>query len=247
MYIEGEDVGIEWAQVFMELIKPGIQCISPLTVTITGFNDDHLAEQHPIRKLLDEALTARAEADCKTVANTIFPNSYWNRRQPRTALYGRYLRNWPQIKRHPANRNGTYFQRLISFPRVDEGVNQLEHIINTFRAGNHRKSALQAAIFDPTRDHTNQRQRGFPCMQHVFFTPHGNELDVMGVYATQHIFRKAYGNYLGLCRLGQFMAQEMGLYLRRVICYTNLAVLGVPKNECTNVAAQIQDVSYGEI
>ena len=35
-----------------------------------------------------------------------------------------------------------------------------------------------------------------------------------GFYATQYVVERAYGNYLGLCRLGEFMAHEMGLKAR---------------------------------
>ena len=86
------------------------------------------------------------------------------------------------------------------------------------------RSALQAAIFDPTKDHTNQRMRGFPCLQQVAFAPQGADgLMVTGLYATQYIFERAYGNYLGLCRLGRFMAQEMGKQLTQVTCVASPA------------------------
>ena len=42
-------------------------------------------------------------------------------------------------------------------------------------------------------------------------------------YATQLLFNKAYGNYLGLCRLGDFMAHEMGLTFERMNCFVGVA------------------------
>ena len=51
-------------------------------------------------------------------------------------------------------------------------------------------------------------------------------LAVTGVYATQDIVDKAYGNYVGLHRLGVFMAQEMGLKLDRLTCIATPAVRG---------------------
>ena len=129
---------------------------------------------------------------------------------------------------NPRNRNGVYFQRLISFGRDASGrngKNQLEHIIETWQKCNRRRSALQAAVFDPLKDHTHQRRRGFPCLQQVAFAPIGNgNMSVTGFYATQYIFERAYGNYLGLCHLGQFMAQEMNLRLDRVTCIASIAL-----------------------
>jgi hypothetical protein len=48
-------------------------------------------------------------------------------------------------------------------------------------------------------------------------------MKVVALYANQLLIEKAYGNYLGLYRLGKFMAGEMGLTLKRVTCIaTNL-------------------------
>ena len=122
-----------------------------------------------------------------------------------------------------------YFNRLINFGEVDNPINQLEFIINTWSRKNHRHSALQAAIFDPKIDHSHQRQLGFPCLQHVVFHYDGvngcNGLSIIGFYANQLLFEKAYGNYLGLFRLGKFMASEMKLKLVRVICISTNAKL----------------------
>ena len=185
--------------------------IAPLSVVIRGFPDGEPMEVAPIRELLDDALGADEKAlSCHEVANTIFPNSLWNPRADRQQLYERYRRIMPRVLRDRRNRYGVYFQRLIAFGHdaaYEGGVNQLEHIIQTWHGGNHRRSALQAAIFDPRKDHTNQRMRGFPCLQQVAFAPQAPEgLAVTGFYATQYIFERAYGNYLGLCRLGRFMA-----------------------------------------
>lgn len=51
-------------------------------------------------------------------------------------------------------------------------------------------------------------------------------------YATQYIFAKAYGNYLGLAQLGAFMAREMGLRLARLNVTVGVAKLaGVSKSD----------------
>lgn len=45
----------------------------------------------------------------------------------------------------------------------------------------------------------------------------------------QYIFERAYGNYLGLCRLGEFIAAQLGLKLVQMNCISNIAVLGETK------------------
>jgi len=220
--IEDDNLSVAWKRAFDALMQQGSKEITPLIVSITGFDHGQPRENLRIRDRLDHALRARGRYDCHTVANTLFPASLWNPAHPRSALFNRYLQIWPSINKYRDNRHGTYFQRLIAFG----DCNQLEHVISIYLANNHRRSALQASIFDPLQDHTNQRQRGFPCLQHVSFTPNDQNLTVTGVYATQHIFEKAYGNYLGLCALGRFMAHEMGLELAKMVCIANVERLG---------------------
>jgi hypothetical protein len=43
-------------------------------------------------------------------------------------------------------------------------------------------------------------------------------------YATQFMIERVYGNYLGLCRLGQFVAHALDVNLSRVTCYTGVAL-----------------------
>lgn len=240
--IEEDNISVAWAKAFIRVVDVGE--ISPLTVVIRGFSDGKQMEVARIRQFLDEALGAgKKHLSCNEVANTIFPFSLWNPRESRQKLYARYLRIMPRVLRHPGNRYGVYFQRLIAFGRNaadDVGVNQLEHIIETWHRDNHRRTALQASIFDPFKDHTHQRQRGFPCLQHVAFAKDGSEgLAVTGYYVTQYIFERAYGNYLGLGRLGSFMAKEMDLKLTQVTCVASPAQCdGNKKKSTLQVVAQ---------
>ena len=230
--IEENNLSVAWAKAFLRVVDAGE--IAPLTVVIRGFENGEPAEMATMRRLLDHALSSEVTASsCHTVANTIFPISLWNPLADRKELYERYFRIMPRVLRDHRNRYGVYFQRLIAFGHdgADErGVNQLEHIIQTWRNGNHRRTALQAAIFDPKNDHTNQPRRGFPCLQHVAFAQQGKDgLGVTGFYATQYIFERAYGNYLGLCALGRFMAHEMERQLTQVTCIASPAKRDRPK------------------
>jgi hypothetical protein len=102
----------------------------------------------------------------------------------------------------------------------------LEWILSQFnsRVGV-RRSLLQATTFDPERDHVASAQLGFPCLQQVSFEPTPAGLVVNAFYATQQIFDKAYGNYLGLAQLGAFMSREMGLPLARLNVMVGVAKL----------------------
>jgi len=221
-----------WAKAFLATLTNAE--VSPLVVTVSGFNDGSAVEIAAIRDALDADLQGRLGFDSNTVANTIFPSSLWNPRRPRRHLFERYRRILPQIRAcrlpgrrtHP-NHYGIYFERLIAYRGQS---NQLENIISTHKKGNHRFSGLQASVFDPDADFTDQRIRGFPCLQQVgFLTLPGKKLAVVGFYPKQHLYERGYGNYLGLCRLGHFMAREMGLELARMTCFIGAAVLGKTK------------------
>lgn len=245
LVIDEDNLSVAWAKAFIQVVHAGE--IRPLIVVIRGFGDGEPAEVEAIRQLLDGALEKdEKKSSCHQVANTIFPVSLWNPRTGRQELYQRYLRILPRVLRDHRNKYGVYFERLIAFghnANLQGGVNQLEHIIQIWLSGNHRRTALQAAIFDPKKDHTNQRQRGFPCLQQVAFAPQGNEgLAVTGFYATQYIFERAYGNYLGLCRLGRFMGHEMGRQLTRVICIASPAKRDRPKQVLLELSHQVEAI-----
>ncbi len=224
------NLSLAWGEVFLKLLERGVNKLSPVVVTISEFDAASLPVEHDaVRRALDIII----DQTCHTVANTIFPNSLWlpTAQHDAQRLYDRYAKVWPRIRNHHSNRNGVYFRRLTSYsPKAGREavspVNQLQHIIDTYRGGNHRHSALQASIFDPTRDHTNAPLRGFPCLQQVAFGVDEDRLEVTGFYALQHHISKAYGNYLGLCWLGRFMAKQMGLTLSQVTCVASLLKLG---------------------
>src|SRR3989344_3527466 len=248
---KSNNLSIAWAQAFLAVMEHGTTELAPLVISVTDFTDSGVAnENDAVRKRLDQELEKSGDYPCHSVANTIFPESMWNPFSKNNAveLFKRYERNWPGIKHYRDNRRGVYFRRLTAFqPKNTDGtngqkVNQLQYIFDTFKACNHRRSALQASVLDPTRDSTNSRIQGFPCLQQVGFAAVGNGgLCVTGFYPLQYMFKKAYGNYLGLCRLGRFMAAQMGLSLVQMNCIVANANLGdLNKNELIGFANDLR-------
>lgn len=241
-FVADGNLSVAWAEAFCRVTDRGIGALTPLAISITDFDEAQQPREVPaIRKALDMALLEYSpQLPVETVAGTIFPNSLWQPGVRRTEFFSRYRAMIPRLRRYPLNRNGIYFERLIDFGAGPANGNQLEFILDCYHSGVRRKPALQAsvfqpavdlpnqaAVFDPSRDETKQRQRGFPCLQHVAFSPDSESgtLSMSAFYASQYMFARAYGNYLGLCRLGRFMAHEMGLRLDRVTCYVGCALL----------------------
>ena len=227
-YIEDICLSKAWYRALNLVSARGTTEMTPLIVSITGFDDGgNVQEDLLIRDVLNNFLIKNKLQGVETVANTIFPSSLWNPKNNRSELFKRYKKIFPRLKKLSSkNKKGLYFDRMIQ--NGSQGhPNQLEFIINQYRSRNGvRRSMLQVAIFDPKEDHSPAAQMGFPCLQHITFAPSsdGKMLSINALYATQYTIERAYGNYLGLCNLGKFVAKELNIKLKRMTCFTGIAI-----------------------
>jgi hypothetical protein len=244
-YFERSNLSHAWAEALRIVLANGEA--APVIISVTGFTDGVPQEEPAIRSALDTALQLENLQSCETVSNTIFPNSLWNPAAPAKRLYDRYRRILPKlVKATRKNQRGLYFERMTSGgPQGHE--NQLDFILSTYKARSGvRRSALQLAIFDPARDHSTAALLGFPCLQHVTIAPTTDGISLNAFYATQYVIERAYGNYLGLCRLGRFIAHELERPLSRMTCFTGISLRDtkVSKAKLKLVLAAI-DVALG--
>ncbi|MBY0561003.1 thymidylate synthase [Hyphomicrobium sp.] len=240
--IEGANLSWAWADAIRKIQGKRGHTLSPLLISIHGFDAAGYPVEDPaMRQDLDALLAAQKEWDIETVAFTIFPERlYQIAGGDRAKLFDIYRRTFPkyQAMNRQLNGKGLYFERLTMFGRGPSNGNQLEFIIDQFsgRKGV-RDSMLQASIFDPERDHSSSAQLGFPCLQHVSFVPTNDGMVTNAFYATQQLFNKAYGNYLGLAQLGRFVAKECGMKPARLNVYVGVAKLeGIAKSDPRLVA-----------
>ncbi len=243
-YIEDRNLSCAWARALQLASAPGFTELIPLIVAVTGFDKrGSFEEELRIRTALNALLAKEEKQSVDTVANTIFPASLWNPTAKRQLLFQRYRRVLSRLRRASRkNSHGMYFERMISGGPVGR-ENQLDFAIDTYlgRKGV-RRSVLQVGVFNPNHDHSAAAQLGFPCLQHVTFAPSDGGLCVNAFYATQYLVERAYGNYVGLCRLGQFVAREMGLPLTRVTCFTGIAECDIPKSRMASILSTIDEI-----
>lgn len=233
-----------WARLFALSMTPGHDEISQAIVTIiTG---EASMEDAKIRTLLDEHLlegTNKRRQRCETVAKTIFPYTLRRAGRPRSELYATYMKMLPQLMRTPANRDGTYFQRMIGYvPKgsTAEPINQLEKVIGDLKSSRTRRSGLELGIFDPTRDHINEPYLSFPCLHQVALSyTDAKTLTLTALYPLHYLYERAYGNYLGLVRLGEFIAEETGRTLSSVVCIAGVAKREVSKSAVAGLNAEL--------
>lgn len=229
-----------WAKAFLHVIDYSGKEISPLILSVTGFDDNGApAEDTAVRQVLDGALKKKGEQDVETVAYTIFPQRLWKMAKGnRARLFEMYRDVFPRYQAmNKHNKWGLYFERLISYGRGPCDGNQLEWILLQYEKSKGmpqgmRRSMYQASVFDPDRDHRPNIYLTFPCLQSISFVPTKEGLIMNAFYPTQQLFIKAYGNYLGLAQLGAFIAHEMGLKLLKLNIMVGVAKFDeYPKND----------------
>ncbi len=237
LHIEDHDLSMAWGRIVKHICQHTGKEVSPLIVSITGFDDNGaVKETAEIRDALDYFLDKSNKQAVDKVAFTIFPQRYWTMAGgDRHKLYDFYRKAFPRFKKMMPRKNahGLYFERLTMFsPDAPNKGNQLETILSRYQklGGKMQRMQLQATTYDPCRDQSGTAIQGFPCLQHVTFVPSSDRLTVNAFYATQQLFERAYGNYLGLANLGSFMAHEMGLKLERLNVFVGIEKLeGVSK------------------
>jgi hypothetical protein len=228
--IQENNVSIAYLKVLHAILDARGHEVAPLVVSIGGFGDDYSIPENPaIRAEVDAFVIAhKQQGGCHTVANTIFPIRMYERvKYDRARLFSDYKLIFPRIQaaEKSLNNRGLYFDRMIQNNGGGEADNQLDYIIHRHNTraetGVLRRSALQVSIFRPVDDHQPTPYLGFPCLQHLSVVPNKKtgSLCLNAFYAQQDVVRKAYGNYLGLCRLAAFLGREMSLKVDTVTCF----------------------------
>jgi len=228
--IEDTNLSRAWARLLLQVLDGAGTEVAPLILSLSGFAQNGApVEDLGVREALDQLLRHKGRLAIDDVAFTIFPQRIWQiSRGDRTRLFDLYRATFPrwQAMNRKANGRGLYFERMVMYGRGPCNGNQLEWILSQFNSRTGvRRSMLQATTFDPGRDHVASAQLGFPCLQQISFEPTAAGLVINAFYATQQIFDKAYGNYLGLAQLGAFMAHEMDMPLARLNVMVGVAKL----------------------
>ncbi len=255
-----------WGRAFLALMKArNGKLTEPLLVSIDIPPGQEPIEDSFIRQAHQDSLVRNAKFDIDVTAEMIFPSKMYRRAckwQGKTLtcteLRDQYINHTlPRLmardKQH--NRGGTYFARMINYPANigssnGSNINQLAQIVEYWhRDQSHthkkrtRRSALQVACYNPGEDLTGQARQGFPCLQQLSFSyeDESGHLILNAYYPAEYIFDRAYGNYLGLCRLGMYMAQEMKLNFSRLNCFIGYPQLGGPnKSDLAELAKLVE-------
>ena len=166
--INDSNLSRAWARLLLRVLDgPGTE-VSPLVLSVTGFNENGIApEGLAMRQALDQLLKIKGRLKVDEVAFTIFPQRVWEMScGDRTRLFTLYRATFPrwQAMNKKLNGRGLYFERMVKYGRGPCDGNQLEWILSQYgsRRGV-RRSMFQATTFDPGRDHVARlRNSAFP-------------------------------------------------------------------------------------
>jgi hypothetical protein len=153
-----------------------------------------------------------------------------------------------------ANRNGTYFGRLVDYPSPGGSCNQLASLVrklkvelalagpksaryelNIAQPGDYSDS-MDGAACTPTESQACQAAsiyaagqdnspRGFPCLSFCSFQLDDGALHMVAHYRHQHLIERGYGNYLGLGHLLSYVSDAVEAEVGALTIVAGVAVV----------------------
>jgi thymidylate synthase len=165
------------------------------------------------------------------VSYTIFPHKLVRNGRPFDEICRGYLEKYYPMTRKAAHAGwGTYFHRMISYPTARNGqvrrINQLGHIIAEIRKS---KRVLRTAytLVIPVPGGENTKPLGTPCLNSIAIRQEpigGNRVvSLLAIYRNHDFSQRAYGNYYGLSKLLEYIANETGSRCGSLTCVSSHA------------------------
>ncbi len=201
---------------------------------------DPTAEVAEIRSLVDALIEARDQATggdrykpIRTVRNTIFPARWAEKFPDPPELAAHYRERFAtQLRQHKENQRGTYFGRMVAFPRGDgEDSDQLSHTVEKLREELQHSGSLSSRyeinIYSELRD--RKIRFGFPCLSFLSLHLHEGALHMQAHYRNEYLVARGYGNYLGLGELLAYLARACEINVGELALVAGHAELDAPK------------------
>jgi thymidylate synthase len=123
---------------------------------------------------------------------------------------------------------GSYFDQMVAWKgsKNDEPFNQVEKIIQLINSRERTyKAAYTIQITNP-KFHSNYVIGG-PCLRYITLqlNQKNKEMSFLALYRNHDFARRAYGNYIGLGNLLNFMANQTGFRVDTLTCVSSNAYI----------------------
>ena len=193
-------------------------------------------------RYIDRFLIDNEQLPMHSVAETIFPGHEYHKRGLRGVFEVYPDEVYPEIKKHPKIRWGTYAYRLVRRQMGNgELMNPLEQMIEKMKkelATNAPKRSCydlgvaqgeyDLPLYNTAKDGT--RHMGGPCLSHLSFKLFKGEVHLVALYRSHDYTYKVPGNLLGLARLQHCVAHETGQGVGTLVVHSSYAFLTGAKN-----------------
>ncbi len=217
--------GRAWASAAQALINAGDEAYNVIIdVDDPSAHDD---VDNAIISLVDDFLRDRNTHPIITVANTIFPQSLYEKfGSPQ--LFDEYFLGFDKLSSN-TKRWGRYFERLSRHKLLNgETYNPLLVMIDRIKqqekSGHRYSSAYELAVYDPLLD--GRAFRGAQCLSFLSFKVHPDRGLMLTVMYRNHTYiTRCLGNLIGLGRLQAFIAKECSLKIGPLTCISTHATI----------------------
>jgi hypothetical protein len=200
--------------------------------------------EHPVVARVDEFLSAR-EKSVETIANTIFPQTLYERYGYPAFIERFHTRVLPKVRSNK-RWSGYYFERMTSLPLVGGGnLDQLSREIERMR-DNTSLNKHEISLFDPERDVTGSPYGG-QCLSFLsFHLLSGSPRTVLltAQYRNHYYIEKLLGNLIGLGRLMAFVARETGAKVGSLTVVSTHAQIDRPKATREDIKALLESCAH---
>lgn len=180
-------------------------------------------------------ITGDKNNQLNNIINTIFPYKLASRVDSRQDLYDKYMNIYKRSRRLGKQKWGTYFQRLINYP--SDGLylyNQLENAINSLNGKSTCKNFITFHLTSVNIE-SNVRPIGAPCWQFGEIVKQNNKLNLVVVYRNHDYFYKAFGNFIGLSKLLQYICEQTKCEPGKLIVHSTHAYYNSTKTNLRNL------------
>jgi hypothetical protein len=254
--VTGSTVSDAWLRTVTSVNEaPGQRCYH--AVTRIAHPASHVLQ---IRTAADWLSERRGYPAIDTVANTIFPEALAATCTDHEELTERYRRIYGIVRKlDKANRRGTYFGRLVSYPTMQGPHDQIGDLLRKLRAeqasgapksaryevntslptansdlevGGELFDCEAASIYTAGNDNSAM---GFPCLSFCSFQLDGGTLHMVAHYRSQYLIKRGYGNYLGLSRLLCYVCRTVDLDVGQLMVVAGAVAVDAPKYQIVHL------------
>lgn len=229
--IEAPNTSAAWLEAIKYLLVCGGECFN-LIMEIAKPMD----VETPIHEEYEQLVARHGLLTIKQVVYTVFPQSLYKDPpvgKDASRLFDVYNRTngiFDRLQlRYPRKmRWGSYFRRMTHYPGVSSDgsvvvTNQLQDIIEMLRSREKTyKAAYTISIQIPGVD--GRRIMGGPCLNYIALQlDKPKVLNLLAVYRNHDFIQRAYGNYLSLGYLMEFVCEQTGHKMGRLTCLSSHA------------------------